>query len=98
MYSPLDDWTDRKRISHKKGYECVYCPEHPAAFRLNGDADKNWIYEHRLVMERRLGRLLKVGESVHHIDETKDHNCEHNLFVCSVDEHIYAHGWRHIFE
>jgi len=72
-----------------RGYVRVLVPEHPRAF-CNG-----WVYEHRLVAERMLGRLLYRGETVHHINECKADNREVNLFVCLHDEHIKAHGLAH---
>jgi hypothetical protein len=61
-------------------------PEHPKAF-CNG-----WVYEHRLMAERMLGRLLHFGETVHHINECKSDNRGVNLFVCTREEHDKAHG------
>lgn len=49
--------------------------------------------EHRLVMERELGRPLKPGERVHHIDFNKRNNQPDNLFLCgSVAEHRTLHA------
>jgi hypothetical protein len=73
-------------VQEPRGYVRVFVPEHPKAF-CNG-----WVYEHRLVAERMLGRLLGCGEQVHHISEQKNDNRERNLFVCWADEHQKAHG------
>ena len=61
-------------------------PEHPAAFC------EGWVYEHRLVVERHIGRLLTPGETVHHINECRTDNRPENLFVCPEDEHAKAHA------
>lgn len=57
------------------GYIEITMPEHPNA-RNNGT-----IYEHRLVAEGKLGRLLKKTEVVHHLDENRSNNSPDNLIV-----------------
>jgi hypothetical protein len=49
-------------------------------------------HEHRIVMEKVLGRKLKKGEVVHHIDRNKKNNDPSNLqLFASQREHIKAH-------
>lgn len=64
-----------------KGYVMVYEPEHPnksySGFQL----------EHRLVVEKALGRYLNTDEHVHHINGVKDDNRLENLEVMDATDH-----------
>lgn len=44
-----------------------------------GPGSKGWKYEHRVVMEGLLGRELRPGETVHHINGIKSVNAPDNL-------------------
>lgn len=49
-------------------------------------------HQHRVVMERIIGRKLKKGEIVHHIDRNKKNNDPSNLILCkNQSEHIKIH-------
>jgi hypothetical protein len=50
-----------------------------------------YIKEHRLVMERELGRKLKRNEEVHHLDQNKLNNDPANLVVLSKSHHARLH-------
>lgn len=49
--------------------------------------------EHILVMEKKLGRKIKKGEIVHHIDNNRQNNSSENLYLYSSHgEHSKVHN------
>ncbi len=61
------------RIIRPNRYVMLKVPGHPSA-RKDG-----YIYEHRLVMEKKIGRLLRPEERVHHINRNRSDNRIENL-------------------
>ena len=64
-----------------RGYAYRYIPGHPYA------GSNGYYEEHRLVMEKHLGRYLLPSEDVHHINEIKNDNRLENLQVMTHAEH-----------
>ena len=59
----------------RNGYEMVYMPTHHRA------DSTGCVYEHIVIAERKLGRKLRDGECVHHLNEIRNDNREENLIV-----------------
>lgn len=51
----------------------------------------NGVHRHRVVAEKMLGRPLKPGEIVHHIDGNKKNDTPENLKVMTQSDHIREH-------
>lgn len=74
------------RKKNNEGYILIYTPTH-----LYHDK-QNYVYEHRLVMEKHLGKTLLPTEVVHHINGIVDDNRIENLMLFSnYGEHIKFH-------
>lgn len=80
-----------ERRTDRNGYVFLYLPGHP-------HARKGWVAEHRVVVERILGRFLEPDEVVHHRNGAKGDNRPENLERLTPIEHGRLHvgrGERH---
>lgn len=79
-------WRGGRHITNR-GYITIFSPDHP------NKNTNNVVPEHRLVMEKMLGRYLDPCEIVHHIDGDKTNNVESNLMLFpSISAHNQHHA------
>jgi hypothetical protein len=65
----------------KDGYVYITREGHPSARK-----HANYVAEHRLAMERKLGRYLTPEENVHHLNGVRDDNRIENLELWSTSQ------------
>jgi hypothetical protein len=77
----------KDRIPQGNGYVWarVDDPAHPTALKLAKKGRSRYVLEHRLVMERKLGRYLDPRERVHHRNGVRDDNRVENLELWTLD-------------
>jgi len=68
-----------------EGYIYIYKPDHPFA------NNRGYVPEHRLVMEKHLGRVLSPAEKVHHKNHERADNRLENLMLCPNDSYHKKH-------
>lgn len=68
-----------------KPYKLIHMPEHQHASK------KGYVREHRLIMERHIGRTLLNNEVVHHRDGDTLNNDINNLQLTNGKEHRRIH-------
>ena len=73
------------------GYRLVYKPSHSKA--MQNENWKGFVYEHIVVAEEVLGRPLRDGEDVHHLDCNRSNNRSENLIVLESSQHTKIHNW-----
>jgi hypothetical protein len=72
---------------NSRGYILIMSKNHP--FNVRG-----YVFEHRLVMEKYLGRYLNKDEQIHHKNGIRNDNRIENLEITSRKDHPANHGIR----
>ena len=70
----------------RNGYWYVHTKGHPNASK------QNYVAEHHLIMEEKLGHYIEDGYVVHHIDENKKNNDISNLQYMTDSDHKSLHA------
>ena len=78
-------WKGGRKVT-KDGYVYIATPGHPHPVQ------REYVAEHRLVMEKHIGRYLTKDEVVHHIDKNPSNNKIENLMLFpSIGAHTSFH-------
>lgn len=68
------NWKNGKNKTSKE-YIYIFSPNHPHKTK------RKYVMEHRLIIEKQIGRFLKPKEISHHINEVKNDNRIENLML-----------------
>lgn len=87
-------WNGGRKV-RSDGYVIVVAPDdHPHPCDEFKGSGLKYVLEHRLVMEKKIGRYLKNDEVVHHIDGNPSNNSPENLQLMERGEHASMHARR----
>lgn len=78
------NWKGGKTIT-SHGYVNIFKPNHPFA------NCRGYVYEHRLVVEKKIGRFLNKAEAVHHIKNKTENNPKYLIAFINNSVHHRFH-------
>ena len=73
------------RAKHSEGYIMIYKPEHPFCNHMG------YIFEHRLVVEKQIGRYLTPTETTHHLGKKTDNKPHMLMAFINNPTHLKFH-------
>lgn len=79
------NWKGGIKINHY-GYRLIHRPDHPYC------DSQGYVFEHRLVVEQAIGKILSRTVKIHHVNGDRGDNSPTNLVACeSHAYHMYLH-------
>jgi hypothetical protein len=76
------------RVRQSTGYIQIFTQGHPVADK------RGYVYEHRLVAEKAIGRYLSRKNRVHHVNGVRHENQNTNLVICEDDAYHHLLHFR----
>lgn len=73
-------WKGGRYKDNTSGYVWIFTPDHSSCTK------RGYVLEHRLVMEKFIGRYLRGNEIIHHKNKIKDDNRVKNLEIIVLGE------------
>lgn len=94
-YKPFADKRFKNPLTHPRWQGGRYLSTHGYIKSYTAEAKSSHgrrEYEHRVIMEKYLGRTLNYNEIVHHLNHDKTDNRLENLQLVTRSEHILMHN------
>ena len=91
-HSPPHKSSYNGRFKDSEGYIWVRIPPSDPLYSMTIKNNGRPIREHRLIMARKLGRVLKVSEVIHHLNGIRDDNRIENLSLETAGSHVAFHN------
>lgn len=85
-----NSWTGGRQVT-RSGYVLVWLPSEERDLHRHKLTAGRYMYEHVLKAEQAMGRCLRKGEVVHHVNFDKSDNRNTNLVVCDDGYHKRLH-------